>query len=85
VIKSRLFYTDLVAFVDGGLAWFEFDDLEFSLDPSGNVHIPVFSTGLAVRLNLFGALILEPYYAIPLHRGTSGRGHLGIYISGGGW
>ncbi|MEZ4985091.1 MAG: hypothetical protein R2795_08670 [Saprospiraceae bacterium] len=31
---------------------------------------PVFSTGVSMRINLFGALILEPYYAFPLVKNT---------------
>ncbi|HMQ46610.1 MAG TPA: hypothetical protein PKA00_03580 [Saprospiraceae bacterium] len=33
---------------------------------------PVFSTGVSMRVNLFGALIIEPYYAIPLLKETRG-------------
>ena len=85
VIKTRYFYSDLVWFLDAGLAWHDFDNIAFSLDPAGNKHIPIFSTGLAVRINLFGVLILEPYYAIPLTRNDLSFGQLGFYLSGGGW
>ncbi len=33
---------------------------------------PVFSAGASVRINVFGALILEPYYAVPLLKETKG-------------
>ena len=33
---------------------------------------PVFSAGASLRINLFGALILEPYYAIPLQKNAKG-------------
>lgn len=85
LIRTRLFYTDLVLFMDGGLAWHDFSNRAFSLDPAGDKHIPIFSTGLAVRVNLFGAIILEPYYAIPLQMGGDVFGQFGFYISGGGW
>lgn len=35
-----------------------------------NAAKPVFSAGVSLRLNLFGALIVEPYYAWPLVKGT---------------
>lgn len=33
---------------------------------------PLMSVGASMRVNLFGALVLEPYYAIPLQRETKG-------------
>jgi hypothetical protein len=33
---------------------------------------PVFTAGASMRINLFGALIVEPYYAFPLVKGTRG-------------
>ncbi|GJM31117.1 MAG: peptidase S9 [Saprospiraceae bacterium] len=33
---------------------------------------PIFSAGASVRINLFGAMILEPYYAFPLLKETKG-------------
>jgi hypothetical protein len=33
---------------------------------------PVFTAGASLRINLFGALIVEPYYAFPLVKGTRG-------------
>ncbi len=33
---------------------------------------PIFTAGVSVRVNLFGALILEPYYAVPLLKETKG-------------
>ncbi len=37
-----------------------------------NAVRPVFSAGASVRINVFGALILEPYYAVPLMKETKG-------------
>ncbi|MGM0475422.1 MAG: hypothetical protein ACQERV_14865, partial [Bacteroidota bacterium] len=62
-----------------------FNNIGFSFDPAGEEHIPVFSVGASIRINLFGALILEPYYAFPLQRENIGYGQLGLFISGGGW
>jgi Tol biopolymer transport system component len=91
LIKSKMFYTELAVFFDGGLTWtskslphFSFDYSNRQIDPNKTSdenyytitiddnykHYPVFSTGISLRVNLFGALILEPYYAIPLFQGA---------------
>jgi len=71
LIKSELFMTDICLFADGGLAlskgtsiakdWFK---------PGLNERVPVFSYGISFRINLFGYLILEPYYAVPVRKDT---------------
>ena len=64
--------TDLNFFFDAGVGWFENTDLR-SEDPTpdDNIphvhHEPLLSTGVSLRANLFGALILEPYFALPLN------------------
>jgi Tol biopolymer transport system component len=79
LIKSKVFFTELSLFTDGGLAW---DVFKASDDPSGDLREfelnPVFSAGVSMRVNLFGALILEPYYAWPLLKDT--RGVFGLNI-----
>ena len=41
-------------------------------DPTGEPILnyykakPIFSTGVSMRVNLFGAMVLEPYYAFPI-------------------
>lgn len=57
---------DLGFFADGGVAVFKFSDVETPSEQTGQKHEPVFSIGASIRLNLFGALVLEPYYALPL-------------------
>jgi Tol biopolymer transport system component len=50
---------------------------------------PIFSAGVSARVNLLGAIILEPYYALPFSRWevegdvTPGRGVFGVNISPG--
>ena len=71
-------YTELTAFVDGGLAYDDFGsvreyfdrrdavDAEGNPDPGGDfasLSRPLLTAGVSLRANLFGALILEPYYA----------------------
>jgi hypothetical protein len=73
-------YSELAWFLDGGVAFNDYEDLGDKLGP-GFKPVPVYSTGLSMRINLFGALVVEPYYAIPLMKGTHGR--FGIFL--GSW
>jgi Tol biopolymer transport system component len=84
LIKSKLFFSDLNFFVDGGIAWDDFSELGIPGSGEGNPKLeakPFFSAGASVRINLFGALILEPYYAFPLMKDT--RGVFGLNIQPG--
>lgn len=69
LIPSKSFFTELSVFVDGGLAWDTFSTptdaylRKFNFDP-------LFSAGFSWRINLFGAMVLEPYLAWPLLRKT---------------
>ena len=76
LIKSKFLFTDLNLFVDGGLAWRSFDQFQSNSETGVSEVLPVFSVGASVRVNLFGAMILEPYYAIPLQEGL--RGNFGL-------
>lgn len=48
-----------------------------------NVRTPVYSIGVSMRVNLFGAMILEPYYAIPLIPTRSKFGNFGLNFAPG--
>ncbi|HIX55595.1 MAG TPA: tolB protein precursor, partial [Candidatus Sphingobacterium stercoripullorum] len=48
-----------------------------------NVKAPVFSAGVSLRINLFGAMILEPYYAIPFQRSDVKFGVFGLNFAPG--
>jgi Tol biopolymer transport system component len=71
LIPSNFLLADFNVFFDAGLGWFNNDDLSAE-DPTpddGSDHIhhkPLLSTGVSFRVNLFGAIVLEPYWAIPL-------------------
>ncbi len=69
--------TDLVAFFDAGVAWNEGDGPALNWSRTSTDRIPVFSTGLSARMNLFGALVVEAYYAIPFQR-PQNKGHWGF-------
>jgi len=88
IISSRMIFSDLVLFSDAGLAWHEFDQIDFRWDPrrDDNRRIPVVSAGVALRVNLFGAIILEPYYALPFQRRADRTtGVFGFHLSFGGF
>lgn len=74
LIPSNFLFTDFNLFVDGGLAYFNYNQLNGNPeDNKGYLTAkPVFSAGASVRVNLFGALVLEPYYAVPLIKGARG-------------
>ncbi len=69
LISSGFFFTELSWFLDAGIAWDR--NSQLTLDPATGEdpdrRFPFFSTGPSLRINLFGALILEPYLAFPFH------------------
>lgn len=78
LIKSRYFFSDLALFFDAGVAFDEFEHFregELIVTGYNQNQLPiteylkpafVMSTGIALRINLMGALIIEPYYAWPI-------------------
>lgn len=73
VLKSGFLITDINLFFDAGLGFFSTNDLkknpvdEDPLDGRDPIqHKPLLSTGISVRVNLFGIFVLEPYFALPL-------------------
>jgi len=96
-IKSKYFFTTLVGFFDGGFATDNYSDLNFAWQPrrrssAGTIgegaeeidNYPIYSTGLALRINLFGYAVLEPYAAIPFQRRDKDI-TFGLFIRGSGW
>jgi len=72
--------TELSVFVDAGLAYDSFDDVDFRFARNSADRVPVFSTGVSARLNILGVLILETYYALPFQRPDKGW-HWGFNIA----
>jgi Tol biopolymer transport system component len=72
--------TELTFFADGGLAWTEDDPpvLKFETRPTPD-RVPVFSTGVSTRFNMFGYTVLEVFYAKPWQRPGKGA-HFGFQI-----
>jgi len=76
-IKSGFLFSDLNLFFDTGVAWgyhYEYDAYynEFLTKRNYNDSKWISSLGVSARINLFGQLILEPYYAFPLNLNKSG-------------
>lgn len=72
LIPSNIVPADLNFFFDSGIIWTRFEQFDFEGPNGKNLIRPLSSVGASVRVNLFGALILEPYYAIPLLKGAKG-------------
>ncbi|MGE9515780.1 MAG: tolB protein precursor [Solitalea-like symbiont of Tyrophagus putrescentiae] len=91
IIESKMFFTDLALFFDAGSIWGK-PDTNFNNSLNGtaiNDHDYrkariIASTGIALRFNLFGIAVLEPYYAIPFSSFQK-KGAFGLFISAGGW
>lgn len=79
LIKSKALFSELAWFIDGGVAFNDYKDLGKS-DPDGAGVKPklVFSTGVSARINVFGALIVEPFFAWPLLKDTKGK--FGVFL-----
>jgi hypothetical protein len=83
-IRSSALYSELAAFIDGGLAWNNSSRPVFSLTTrSAQKRIPLFSTGLAYRVNLLGAIVVEPFFAFPVHQMQVKPGRFGINLFAG--
>lgn len=76
LINSKFLLTEFALFFDSGLAFNTFD--QFKNENSLNRPPILLSTGLSLRVNLFGSIIFEPYYARTLNKG--GRWNLGLNI-----
>lgn len=64
--------TELSTFVDAGIAWSTDESPVLKLARHSRERIPVFSAGLAARVNVFGAVSAQFYYAYPFQRPETG-------------
>ena len=79
LIKSGFLLSDLNFFVDGGLVWNDFQQFNTDKNLSSFSDIqPIVTAGISLRANVFGAIIIEPYFAKPL--GTDVRPTFGLNI-----
>ena len=87
LITTRFIPVELAPFVDAGLAWQsdakpELRFLRGEAARNSTARVPVVSTGVAMRVNLFGYAIGEVYYAYPFQRPDKGA-HFGFQLAPG--
>ncbi len=83
-IKSKLLFTELAMFTDAGLAWTSTDKPKLKWNAeSPNERVPFLSAGLSLRINLFGMMVIEPYYAFPWRGDRFVKGTFGLNFSPG--
>lgn len=72
LINFPYFPTELAFFFDGGVAWTENEAPVIKFVKTSAQRIPVFSTGVSARVNLFGYIIGEVFYVYPFQRPGKG-------------
>ncbi len=95
-IKSKFLFSELNLFFDAGLAWNSGDKIKFQTAPdrigsdvngngvyATNQRVPALSTGVSLRVNLFGYFVLEPYLALPLNRNDVNKPVFGLGFTPG--
>jgi outer membrane protein assembly factor BamA len=87
-IKSGVIFSDLNLFFDAGMAWGYYYDYDLNYNQIlknrdfGDSRI-ITSAGISTRINLFGQLIIEPYYAFPLQLNGNNKGVFGLNFTPG--
>jgi hypothetical protein len=71
--------TELALFADAGLAWSAESAPVIEWDRDSERRVPVVSTGVSARMNLFGSAIVEVFYAVPFQRPDKG-GFIGVHL-----
>jgi len=79
LIRFPYLPTELTFFADGGMAWTKSQAPVLKFKRNSVERVPVFSTGVSGRFNLFGYTVLEIYYAKPFQRPVKGA-HVGFQI-----
>jgi hypothetical protein len=82
LIPGSFLPIELSPFVDAGVAWSSSEAPSLQFSRNSTQRVPVLSTGLSARMNLFGAMVLEIYYAYPFQRPDKGA-HFGFQLQPG--
>jgi Tol biopolymer transport system component len=95
-IKSKFLFTELNFFFDAGLAWSQGNQVKFQNAPdrigtdkngngiyNTNQRVPALSTGISLRVNVFGYFVLEPYFAVPFNRNDINKPVFGLGFTPG--
>jgi hypothetical protein len=84
LFKSGIFFTELSLFADAGVAWDSSSKPVWKQEAdSADERIPMLTTGLSLRVNLLGAIILEAFYALPWRGDDFGKGVFGLNFAPG--
>lgn len=84
LIKSKLIFSELSLFGDAGVAWTsDSRPVLKQVAESAEERIPLFSTGVSLRVNLLGAIIVEAYYALPWRGDHFEKGVFGLNFAPG--
>ncbi len=85
LIPTNFLFTDLALFADGGFAFNNFN--QFGNEDQAVRPRLLASVGVSLRVNLFGAMIIEPFYAIPVGQtlapGERNKGSFGVNLMPG--
>jgi outer membrane protein assembly factor BamA len=87
IIRTNLIPVEIAPFFDAGVTWSrgQSPDLQFlSGDAARSAagRVPVFSTGVAARVNVLGFAVVEAFYAYPFQRPDKGA-HFGFQLAPG--
>jgi hypothetical protein len=74
--------TEISPFVDVGVAWRQHESPALRFERDGAERVPVVSTGVSARVNLFGYVVGEVFYVYPFQRRVKGA-HFGFQLQPG--
>ncbi|PID68036.1 MAG: tolB protein precursor [Flavobacteriia bacterium] len=80
-IKSGFLFSDLNLFFDVGRVWGVSD--YYNINRTFDESQFIYSAGISTRINVFGQIIIEPYYAFPLSLKGNSNGVFGINFTPG--
>jgi len=89
LIKSKFLFTDLNFFLDTGVTWGDYRLYDEEINAYVNKNRKLYdskiisSIGISTRINVFGQLIIEPYYAFPLQLDRQKSGVFGVNFTPG--
>ncbi len=81
LIKSSFLFSDLNLFFDVGRVWGVSD--YYNINRTFDESQFIYSAGVSTRINVFGQIIIEPYYAFPLSLKGNSNGVFGINFTPG--
>ena len=83
-VKSGILFSDVAVFADAGVAWDSSSKPVWKQRPEApDERTPFFSTGVSLRLNLLGAMVIEAYYALPWRGDHFEKGVFGLNFAPG--